>query len=525
MTADATTIAVFVAIVAMTLAITAWAARSNKSTGDHYVAGGGIKGWQNGLAIAGDYMSASTFLGVAGAISLTGFAGAGVYTAVGGLVTYLLVLLLVAEPLRNLGKYTMADVLASRFNTKGVRSVAALSTVIVSIMYMIGQLVGAGSIIQLLIGINYTVAVISIGFLMAIYIALGGMLATTWIQIVKAILLISAILIMVVLVLARFDFNPIALFGEVANQIGRGALRPAHGITESLNWVSFNLALVLGTAGLPHILIRFFTVPDAKTARSSATWAIWIIGLILLTLPIIGYGAALLVGQGPIANASEGGNLAAPQLAEVLGGSVFLAYVSAVAFATILAVVSGLVIAASGAFAHDFYNNVIRNGEASDREQHNAARLTAVLVAVLSIVLALGAQSVNITVLVVLSFAVAASANVPVILLTLFWKRFTTAGAIIGMVTGIVSSVGLVLIGTNVMGESALFPLGNPALVSVPLGFLGCYLGTVLSGSRAREESERGEQVTYEEIYVRSNTGISDIEDEIDTETAQRSRV
>ncbi len=525
MTADATTIAIFVAIVVMTLGITAWAARSNKSTSDHYVAGGGIKGWQNGLAIAGDYMSASTFLGVAGAISLTGFAGAGVYTAVGGIVTYLFVLLLVAEPLRNLGKYTMADVLASRFNAKGVRSVAALSTVVISVMYMIGQLVGAGVIIQLLIGINYTVSVISIGFLMAIYIGFGGMLATTWIQIIKAILLISAIVVMVVLVLARFSFNPIAIFGEVSTQLGRDMLIPAHGLVEGLNWVSFNLALVLGTAGLPHILIRFFTVPDAKTARSSATWAIWVIGLVLLTLPILGYGAALLVGQEAIASANPGGNLAAPLLANELAGSVFLAYVSAVAFATILAVVSGLVIAASGAFAHDFYNNVIRSGEATEREQHNAARLTAVLVAVLAILLALGAQSVNITVVVVLAFAVAASANVPVILLTLFWKRFNTSGAIIGMLTGMVASVGLVLIGTDVMGENALFPLGNPALVSVPLGFLGCYLGTVLGGSRAREEAERGKQVPYEEIYVRSNTGISDIEEELETGTAQQSQV
>ncbi len=525
MRTDPTTVAIFVAIVAITLGITAWAARKNKSTSDHYVAGGGLKGWQNGLAIAGDYMSASTFLGVAGAISLTGFAGAGVYTAVGGVVTYLLVLLLVAEPLRNLGKYTMADVLASRFNAKGVRSVAALSTVIISIMYMIGQLVGAGAIIQLLIGIDYSVSVIAIGVLMAIYIGLGGMLATTWIQIVKAVLLISAIVVMVVLVLARFSFNPITLFGEVANQFGREALRPAHGFTETLNWVSFNLALVLGTAGLPHILIRFFTVPDAKTARNSATVAIWVIGLVLLTLPILGYGAALLVGREAILSANPGGNLAAPLLANELAGSFFLAYVSAVAFATILAVVSGLVIAASGAFAHDFYNNVIRNGEANDREQHNAARLTAVLVAVLAIVLALGAQATNITILVVLAFAVAASANVPVILLTLFWKRFNTSGAIIGMLTGMVASVGLVMIGTNVMGENALFPLGNPALVSVPIGFLGCYLGTVLGGSRAREEAERGKQVPYEEIYVRSNTGISDIEEELEAGSAQQSRV
>jgi cation/acetate symporter len=520
---DPLTVGLFVAIVAITLGITAWAARRTKDTSHHYVAGGEIKGWQNGLAIAGDYMSASTFLGIAGAIALTGFTG--FYVAAGGLVTYLLVLLLVAEPLRNLGKYTMADVLTSRFNARGVRSTAALSTVVISIMYMIGQLVGAGAIIQLLLGINYTIAVIVIGVLMAIYITFGGMLATTWIQIVKAVLLISAIILMVLLVLARFNFNPLAFFNEVAAQAGSGALRPAHGLIEGLNWVSFNLALILGTAGLPHILIRFFTVPDAKTARSSAAVAIWVIGLVLLVMPFIGYGAVLLVGRDAIAGAEAGGNLAAPQLAEVLGGPVFFAYVSAVAFATILAVVSGLVIAASSAFAHDFYTNVIRGGEASDQEQLRAARITSVAVAVVSILLALGAQGINITILVVLTFAVAASANVPVILLTLFWKRFNTTGAIIGMLVGIVVSVGLVLIGPNVMGEGALFPLGNPAIVSVPIGFLACYLGTVLSGSRAQREREQGTQVSYDEIYVQSNTGITNIEEELQKGTTERPQV
>jgi cation/acetate symporter len=522
MSTDPTTVGLFVAIVAITLGITAWAARRTKDTSDHYVAGGKITGWQNGFAIAGDFMSAATVLGISGAIALTGFTG--FYIATAGLVTFLLLLLVVAEPLRNLGRYTLADVLTTRFNAREVRSVAALSTVTISIIYMIGQLVGAGAIITLLLGIDYSVAVIIIGVLMTIYIAAGGMLATTWIQIVKAVLLLSAILLTALLVLAQFSFNPLAIYNAVSTQIGSEALKPSHGFVEGLNWVSFNFAVILGTAGLPHILMRFFTVPDAKTARSSLITAIWIIGLVFVTMPIIGFGAALLVGQGEISEADPGGNLAAPQLAQVLGGPILFAFISAVAFATILAVVAGLVIAASSAFAHDFYTNVIRGGEASDQEQLRAARIAAVGVSVVSIALALAAQGINVAILVVLTFAVAASANVPVILLTLFWKKFNTVGAATGMLVGVVASVGLILLGPTVMGEGALFPLGNPALVSVPIGFLACYLGTVLSSTRAREEREQGEQISYDEIYVRANTGISDIEEELEEETTQESR-
>jgi cation/acetate symporter len=522
MSADPTTVGLFVAIVAITLGITAWASRRTKDTDHHYVAGGEIKGWQNGLAIAGDFMSAATVLGITGAIALTGFTG--FYVATAGLVTFLLVLLVVAEPLRNLGKYTLADVLTTRFNAREVRSAAALSTITISIIYMIGQLVGAGAIITLLLGIDYTVAVIIIGVLMTIYIAAGGMLATTWIQIVKAALLLSAIFLTALLVLAQFNFNPFAIFNEVSIQLGSGALKPSHGFVEGLNWVSFNFAILLGTAGLPHILMRFFTVPDAKTARSSLIIAVWIIGLVFVTMPIIGYGAALLVGQGEISGADPGGNLAAPQLAQVLGGTIFFAFISAVAFATILAVVAGLVIAASSAFAHDFYSQVIRGGEASDQEQLRAARVAAVGVSVVSILLALLAQGVNVAILVVLTFAVAASANVPVILLTLFWKKFNTVGAVAGILVGMLASVGLILLGPTVMSEGALFPLGNPALVSVPIGFLACYLGTVLSSSRAREEREQGTQISYDEIYVRSNTGISDIEEDIEGVTTREAQ-
>ncbi|QIN80621.1 sodium/solute symporter [Rubrobacter marinus] len=516
------TIATFVVIIAITLGITAWASRRSKDTDHHYVAGGEIKGWQNGLALAGDFMSAATILGIGGLTALGSFTG--FYIAAGGLAAFLVMLLLVAEPLRNLGKYTLADALTSRFNAKGVRSAAAISTIAICIPYMIAQLVGAGAVIELLTGVDYAVAVIIIGILMAVYITAGGMLATTYIQVVKAVLLIVAIFVLLVLVLARFSFNPLAVLDEAGAQLGGGAFTPPHGL-EGLSWVSVALAYMFGASGLPHILIRFFTVPDAKAARASIAVSIWVIALVLAAMPIIGYGAALLVGQQTLAaEASEGGNLAVPLLAEVLGGPFLLAFVAAVTFATILAVVAGLVIAASGAFAHDFYNNVIRNGEASDGEQLNAARIMAVVVSVLSIVLSLAVQNVNIAILVAVPLVIAASANVPVILLTLYWKRFNTTGAIVGMLTGLVASVGLTLVGPTAMGENALFPLAGPGLVSMPLGFLGCYLGTVLSGTRAREERERGTQVPYEEIHVRSNTGYRSIGEELEREPTSRSR-
>jgi len=522
----------FIAIIALTLGITAWASRQNTGTDSHYVAGGQIKGWQNGLAISGDYLSAASFLGIAGAIALGGFSG--FYLSIGFLVAYLVVLLLVAEPLRNMGKYTLADMLASRFNTSSVRSVAALSTIAISMFYMIAQLNGSGALVGLLLGFPYWLSVIVIGILMTVYIVVGGMVATTWIQIIKAVLLIAGTVTLSILVLARYGFNPLALFAAVENDIGREALVPPaptpgiEGLWLSLDVISLNIALVLGTAGLPHILIRFLTVPDAKTARSSIVVATWIIGLFYLLTPVLGYGAALIVGQDAISNANAAGNLAAPQLAEVLGGPIFFAFISAVAFATIVAVVAGLVVAASSAFAHDFYTNVIRGGEATQEEQFRAARYAAVGISVAAILLALPAESFNVAFLVALAFAVAASANVPVILLTIFWKRFNTTGAVTGMLVGLISAVVLVLISPNVLtGPNPappatpiipidyIFPLKSPALLSVPLGFLGCYLGTIFGGRGAEREREQGLQVSYDEIRVRANTGFSNIEEEI----------
>jgi cation/acetate symporter len=383
--------------------------------------------------------------------------------------------------------------------------------------YMIAQLIGAGALISLLLPISFSWAIVIVGVLMTIYVVAGGMIATTWIQIIKAVLLITGSIALSIAVLARFGFNPIAIFNEAQAQIGREAVIPAApgGFVAGLDVISLNIALVLGTAGLPHILIRFLTVPDAKAARRSIIVATWIIGGFYLLTPILGYGAALIVGRDQIEQADPGGNLAAPLLAEALGGPIFLAFISAVAFATIVAVVAGLVIAASGAFAHDFYTNVIRHGEASEHEQFRAARITAAGIAIAAIVLALLLQGQNVAFLVALAFAVAASANVPVILLLIFWKGFNTVGAIAGMLTGLISSVGLVILSPVILGDNAIYPLENPGIISVPLGFLGCYLGTVLSGKAAEREMREGVQVPYEEIYVRANTGITDIEREI----------
>ena len=515
-TNDIIAFAFFTGIIAITLVITYWAAKKNTSAGSHYVAGGEIKAWQNGLAISGDYLSAASFLGIAGAIALNGFSG--FYLSIGFLVAYLVVLLLVAEPLRNLGRYTVGDVLTARFNTKTVRSMAALNTVAISMFYMIAQLIGAGLLISLLLPIASWLAIIIVGILMTVYVVAGGMIATTWIQIVKAVLLILGSIALVIAVLAQFSFNPVNLFNEVQAQAGREMVIPSAPVSlaDSLDTISLNLALVLGTAGLPHILIRFLTVPDAKAARRSIIVATWIIGGFYLLTPILGYGATLLVGREAIEAADPGGNLAAPLLAEALGGPFFLAFISAVAFATIVAVVAGLVIAASGAFAHDFYTNVIRGGEASEQEQFRAARYTSLGISVFAIILAIILLGQNVAFLVALAFAVAASANVPVLLLLIFWRKFNTAGAVTGMLAGLISSVGLVILSPIFLGESAIFPLESPALVSVPLGFLGCVLGTLLGGKNSEREMEEGIQIDYDEIYVRANTGISNIEEELE---------
>lgn len=509
-----TAIALFIAIVGLTLVITYFAARKTKSASDFYTADGGLTGFQNGLAIAGDYMSAASFLGIAGMIALAGFDG--FFYSIGFLVAYLVVLYLVAEPLRNLGKYTMADMIAARFNKPRVRGVAAMNAIVISIFYMIAQLVGAGALIELLLGIPYTTSVV-VGILMTVYVVFGGMTATSWVQITKAVLLMIGTAIISFLVFARFDFSVTTMFNEVskATPLGSDFLNPGNKFKLPLDTISLNMALVLGTAGLPHILIRFFTVKDAPTARQSVVYATWIIGAFYILTIFLGFGAAAFVGRDAILAANPAGNMAAPLLAQVLGGDLLFAFVAAIAFATILAVVAGLVLSAASAFAHDFYGHIIRKGEATETEQVKAARIASVAVALVSMGLAFFAQSMNVAFLVSLAFAVAASANLPVILFTIFWRRFNTGGAIWGMVVGLFSSLILVALSPNLwapdgsaifVGE-ALFPLSNPGIVSIPLGFITAVIGTLVTKS----DEVAG---NYERVLVKANTGI-DAETEV----------
>ncbi|MGJ9459673.1 solute symporter family protein [Oceanobacillus sp. CF4.6] len=506
---SSTVIILFLAIVLLTLVITYFAAKQTQTTGDFYTAGGGLTGVQNGIAIAGDYLSAASFLGIAGAIALFGFDG--FFYSIGFLIAYLVVLYLVAEPLRNLGKYTLADMINSRFDAKKVRGAAALSTITIVTFYMIAQLVGAGALIQLLFGMDYWLAVLIVGVMMTIYVLFGGMIATSWVQIVKAVLLMIGMIIMSFLVLLKFDFNIGQMFLEVKSATSHGAdyLKPGLQYTQPIGTLSLMLALVLGTAGLPHILMRFFTVKDAKTARSSVITATWIIGIFYILTLFLGFGAAAFVGYDTIIAANPGGNMAAPLLAQAIGGDFLFAFISAVAFATILAVVAGLVLSGASAFAHDLYGQIIKKGKATDKQQMLAARYASLGVSVLAIVLALFAQYLNVAFLVSLAFCIAASANLPVILYTVYWKRFNTAGAVTAMLTGLFSALILVSISPSVfspvegaalfVGEP-LFPFTNPAIISVPLGFLGGYLGTVLS--KGKSDMKR-----YAEVKVKANTG------------------
>ncbi len=499
----------FLAFVAATLVITYFSARKSAGASAYFAAGRRITGWQNGLAVAGDYMSAASFLGIAGMIAFNGYDG--FMYSVGFLVAYLTVLLIVAEPLRNAGKYTMADVLAYRLKPRPVRAAAALSTLTVSVFYMIAQMVGAGVLVrQLLPGVSYEIAVIGVGVLMVVYVVFGGMLATTWVQIIKAVLLMSGSIFLSILVLQRFDFDLGKFFSSLTaitsttadgESVTRNFLTPGLQFKNPWDQISLGMALVFGTAGLPHILIRFYTVPDAKTARASVVWAMLIIGLFYIMTTFFGFGAASLLGPDYI-KAHGGTNMAAPELARVLGGEIFFAFISAVAFATILAVVAGLTISASTSFAHDFFTNVLHHGkEHRPGEEVKVARITAFVVGAASILIAiLLGPGVNVAFLVGLAFAVAASANLPVILFSIFWKRFNTTGAVAGLLTGLVSSIVLILVSPDFMAHP-LFPLKNPALVSIPIGFLGAFLGTLLSKEPTAEER-------FTELVVRANTGL-----------------
>ncbi|MCG7335892.1 sodium/solute symporter [Sporosarcina sp. ACRSM] len=511
---DFISIAIFVGVIGLTLGVTYWAAKQTSTASDFYTAGGSLTGWQNGLAIAGDYLSAASFLGIAGAVALNGYDG--FYYSLGFLAAYLVVLFLVAEPLRNLGKFTMADMIGSRFSAKKVRAAAALNTITIVLFYMIAQLVGAGALIKLLLGIDYWISVLIVGVMMTVYVLFGGMTATSWVQIIKAVLLMIGTIVIAFLVLLRTNFSFTSLFEKVSTATKHGESYLHSGVLydNPLGLISVLLALFLGTAGLPHILMRFFTVKDAKTARSSVIYAVWIIGVFYFITMILGFGGAIFVGEEAIVAENAAGNMAAPMLAAVLGGNALESFVAAVAFATILAVVSGLVLTGASALAHDLYGEVFKKGKVTDKQQVTAARIAAISVAILSIILALGSEKLNVAFLVSLAFCVAAAANLPTILMTIYWKRFNTTGAIASMLTGLITSLVLVAISPSVMSPvegaalitgNPIFPLANPGIVSIPAGFLAAYVGTILS-SRGKEE------VDYAEIKFKAETGYRELQ-------------
>ncbi|MEU4764224.1 cation acetate symporter [Actinosynnema sp. NPDC023794] len=513
-------IGIFGIFVAATLVVVIRASRNSKTAADYLAAGRAFTGPQNGIAIAGDYLSAASFLGIAGAIAVNGYDG--FLYSIGFLVAWLIALLLVAELLRNTGKYTMGDVLAFRMRQRPVRAAAATSTMAVSFFYLLAQMAGAGGLVALLLGITgkggQAVVIAVVGALMIAYVLIGGMKGTTWVQIIKAVLLIAGAGLMTVWVMGKYGFNLSSLLGSVSDKLLGPGLQYGKTETSKLDFISLALALVLGTAGLPHILMRFYTVPTAKEARRSVVWAIWLIGIFYLLTLVLGYGAAALVGSDKIQKAPGGVNSAAPLLAEALGGPILLGLIAAVAFATILAVVAGLTITASASFAHDIYANIIKKGQVEDKEAEvKVARRTAVVIGIVAILGGILANGQNIAFLVALAFAVAASANLPTILYSLFWKRFNTAGALWSIYGGLGITVLLIVFSPVVSGKPVnpqtgksasmlqgvdfhWFPLDNPGLVSIPLSFLLGFLGTVLSKENNKEK--------YAEMEVRALTGV-----------------
>ena len=468
-------IAGFFIFIVLSLGITYLAARRTHNAEHFYAAGRSITGLQNGLALAGDYMSAASFLGIAGLVALSGFDG--LLYSIGFLVGWPIVMFLIAEPLRNLGRFTFSDVVAFRLRQAPVRVAAAVGSLAVVAFYLIAQMVGAGNLIRLLFGLPYELAVIIVGTVMLAYVLFGGMLATTWVQIIKSVLLLVGALLLAGLALAQFNFNPLALFQAASDQYGSGVLGPGGLVSDPVDAVSLGMALMLGTAGLPHILMRFYTVPDARTARTSVSYATAIIGVFYLLTFILGFGAMVIVGQEQIRNVDAGGNMAALLLAETVGGPGFLGFISAVAFATILAVVAGLTLAGAAALSHDLWVHVIRSGQASDQEQLRVARVASALLGVLAIVLGIAFEGQNVAYMVGLAFAIAASANFPALLLSIFWRGFTTRGAQASMLTGTVSSLLLIYLSPtiqiDVLGNvAAVFPLRNPGIVSIPLAFV-----------------------------------------------------
>jgi len=481
----------FFIIIAITLGITYWAARRTSTTEHFYAAGRTVSPAQNGLALAGDYMSAASFLGIAGLVSTTGFDGL-IYST-GWLVGWPVVLFLIAEPLRNLGKYTFADVVALRLKQVPVRIAAAIGTLATVTFYLIAQMVGAGGLIKLMFGLSYETAIVIVGVAMIAYVLFGGMLATTWVQIVKAVLLLGGAFVLAMLVLARFGFNPIALFGAAATKYGQAVLAPGKLVSNPWDAVSLGMALMFGTAGLPHILMRFYTVPDAKAARTSVFYATGLIGFFYLLTFVLGFGAMVLVGPDAIKTVDKGGNMAAPLLAEFIGGTPFLGFIAAVAFATILAVVAGLALAGASALSHDLWVSVVKRGQASGAEELKVARAATVVLGVAAVLLGITFKGQNVAFMVSLAFAIAASGNFPALLLAIFWRRFSTAGAVASMLTGTFGTLLLIWLSPTVQVDilhraSALFPLKNPALVTIPLSFVVGIAVSLLSAPRGASD-------------------------------------
>ena len=495
--ANPVAIAFFVLFIGVTLGITWWAARRTRTTDHFYAAGRQITAGQNGLALAGDYMSAASFLGIAGLVSTTGFDGL-IYST-GWLVGWPVVLFLVAEPLRNLGRYTFADVVALHRSQTPLRVGAASGTLATVIFYLIAQMVGAGGLIRLMFGIPYESAIVLVGAVMILYVLLGGMIATTWVQIVKAVLLLGGAVLLALLVLARFGFNPAALFAAAAEQHGAAVLAPGRLVTSPLDAISLGMALMFGTAGLPHILMRFFTVPDARAARRSVFIATGLIGGFYLLTFVLGFGAMVLVGPDAIRAVDRGGNMAAPLLAEFLGGTALFGFIAAVAFATILAVVAGLTLSGAAALSHDLWVNVIKSGNASSHEQLRVARVATVLLGIVAVALGITFKGQNVAFMVSLAFAIAASANFPALLLAMFWRKATTSGLLASMLIGTGSALLLIWLSptvqVDVLGRTdAPFPLRNPALITIPLSFLVGVVGSLATQRIGEPETARFEE-------------------------------
>jgi len=505
-----TAIILFGVFVALTLLITAWAARRTKSAADFYAAGGGITGLQNGIAIAGDFMSAASFLGISALVFTAGFDG--LLYSIGFLVGWPIIMFMMAERLRNLGKYSMADVASYRLSAVPVRSFAATSTLVVVMFYMIAQMVGAGQLIQLLFGLPYTYAVLIVGVLMILYVTFGGMIATTWVQIIKALLLLGGATYMAFAALAHFGFDLNAMFDAAVKVHPKHAaiLRPGLQYKDPVSIISLGIALMFGTAGLPHILMRFFTVPNQRAARSSVFYATSLIGYFYILTFVIGFAAISMVGADPAYVAAGkiigGGNMVAIHLAHAVGGDVLKGFVSAVAFATILAVVSGLTLAGATAVSHDLYANVFMRGRATEGREVNVSRIASIAIGVVAIGLGIVFEKQNVAYMVGLAFAVAASANFPVLILNMYWKKFSTGGAVLGGWLGLSSAVVLTVLSPGIWvkvfeNHAAIFPYDSPALFSMPLGFVGCVLGSLIW----RNTAEAGK---YEALYIRSQTGI-----------------